>query len=116
MTLRAKGRWLSHLLLLAATLAGSGCALLGGLAGAQGQRTPALAGMAAIQEVAPGPPALEVEIEAPADLKPLLERHLDLARLATLARGERLSESELSRLIDAAPRQALELLQTEGYF
>jgi translocation and assembly module TamA len=46
----------------------------------------------------------------------LLERHLDLARLATVARGERLGDSELSRLIDAAPAQVRELLQTEGYF
>lgn len=116
MRLHAAGRWLSRLLLLAAALAGSGCALLGGLGGPQTQRSAASAGTTAVQEVASGPPALEVEIDAPADLKPLLERHLDLARLATVARGESLGDSELSRLIDAAPRQALELLQTEGYF
>ena len=112
----ATGRWLSRLLLLAAALTGSGCAMLGGLSVSETQRAAALAGTAAVQEAPPGAPALEVEIEAPADLKPLLERHLDLSRLATLARGEQLSDSELSRLIDAAPRQALELLQTEGYF
>ena len=113
---RAAGRWLSRLLLLAATLTGSGCAFFGGLSGTEAQRAASSAGAAAAKEVTSGPPALEVDIEAPADLKPLLERHLDLARLATLARGEQLSDSELSRLIDAAPRQALELLQTEGYF
>jgi translocation and assembly module TamA len=65
---------------------------------------------------ATGPAALEIEIDAPPELRALLERHLDLARLATVARGERLGDSELSRLIDAAPSQARELLQTEGYF
>jgi translocation and assembly module TamA len=65
---------------------------------------------------ATGPAALEIEIAAPPELRALLERHLDLARLATVARGERLGDSELSRLIDAAPSQARELLQTEGYF
>ena len=98
-------RWLSHLLLVAAVLAGSGCALLGG-------PTPAVVDPAA----AAGPAALEIEIDAPPELRALLERHLDLARLATVARGERLGDSELSRLIDAAPSQARELLQTEGYF
>lgn len=100
------GRWLGRILLAAAVLAGSGCALLGGRP-LQAMDTPA---------ATPGPPALEIEIDAPPALRTLLERHLDLARLATVARGERLGDSELSRLIDAAPAQARELLQTEGYF
>ena len=100
------GHWLGRLLLAVAALAGSGCALLGGRP-LQAMDTPA----------APvGPAALEIEIDAPPALRTLLERHLDLARLTTVARGERLSDSELSRLIDAAPAQARELLQTEGYF
>ena len=100
------GRWLGRLLLAVAALAGSGCALLGGRP-LQAMDTPA----------APvGPAALEIEIDAPPALRTLLERHLDLARLTTVARGERLGDSELSRLIDAAPAQARELLQTEGYF
>jgi len=102
---RAAGRWLSRLLLLVATLGSGGCALLGG----PNQ-------VSADPVAAAGPPALEMEFDAPADLRVLLERHLDLARLATVARGERLGEGELSRLIDAAPAQARELLQTEGYF
>ena len=100
------GRWLGRILLAAAALAGSGCALLGGRP-LQAMDTPA---------APPGPAALEIEIDAPPALRTLLESHLDLARLATVARGERLSDSELSRLIDAAPAQARELLQTEGYF
>jgi translocation and assembly module TamA len=100
------GRWLGRLLLAAAALAGSGCALLGGRPLQAMDTTAAPA----------GPAALEIEIDAPPALRTLLERHLDLARLATVARGERLGDSELSRLIDAAPAQARELLQTEGYF
>lgn len=105
MTRLSPARCLSHLLLVAAALAGSGCALLGG-------PSPAATDPVA----AAGPPALEIEIDAPPELRALLERHLDLARLSTVARGERLGDSELSRLIDAAPAQARELLQTEGYF
>lgn len=105
MTPPAPARWLGPALLVAAALAGSGCALLSG-------PNPAKADPVA----AAGPAALEIEIEAPPELRLLLERHLDLARLATVARGERLGDSELSRLIDAAPAQARELLQTEGYF
>ncbi len=43
-------------------------------------------------------------------------RHLDLARVNLLARGEPLQEGELTRLLAAAPQQARELLDTEGYF
>ena len=56
-----------------------------------------------------------VDIEAPKVLQELLERHLDVVRLGRLAREE-VDEAEWSRLIDAAPAQARELLQTEGYF
>lgn len=56
-----------------------------------------------------------VDIDAPEALKALLERHLDVVRLGRLARDE-VDEAEWSRLIDAAPAQARELLQTEGYF
>ncbi|MBL8856766.1 MAG: hypothetical protein JNK57_22585, partial [Planctomycetaceae bacterium] len=56
-----------------------------------------------------------VDIDAPAPLKALLERHLDVVRLGRMARDE-VDEAEWSRLIDAAPAQARELLQTEGYY
>lgn len=59
---------------------------------------------------------LRVEIEAPAELKALLTRHLDLARLAQLRDDESLDDSEWRRLTAAAPAQAREMLQTEGYF
>jgi translocation and assembly module TamA len=60
-------------------------------------------------------PAVKVEITAPGDLKALLERHLDLIRLGKLPREE-VDETEWGRLIDAAPSQVRDLLQTEGYF
>ena len=62
------------------------------------------------------PAAVRVDIEAPAALKALLERHLDLVRLAQLARAEVVGDSELARLIDVAPEQVRELLATEGFF
>jgi translocation and assembly module TamA len=58
---------------------------------------------------------VRVEIEAPGELKALLERHLDLIRVGHLAR-EDIANTEWSRLIDAAPSQVRELLQTEGHF
>ncbi len=55
-------------------------------------------------------------VQAPAELKTLLERNLDLARVGSLSGNETIDEDEWSRLIDAAPAQARALLQTEGYF
>ncbi len=55
-------------------------------------------------------------VMAPDALKSLLERYLDLARLPTLAAGQAIGTAELNRLVAAAPAQARELLQTEGYF
>ena len=60
--------------------------------------------------------ALAVDIVAPTTLKALLEKHLDLTRLAQVAQGETVTDTELSRLLDASPGQVRELLQTEGYF
>lgn len=56
-----------------------------------------------------------IEIEAPEPLKALLERYLDLVRLGRINR-EDVEDSEWARLVDAAPKQVRELLQTEGYF
>ncbi len=58
---------------------------------------------------------VDVVIEAPDDLRDLLQRHLDLVRLGLL-QGTDVDDSEWSRLIDATPAQARNLLQTEGYF
>jgi translocation and assembly module TamA len=56
-----------------------------------------------------------IEIDAPGNLRTLLERNLDLVRLGKFERGD-IDDSEWSRLIDATPSQVRELLQTEGYF
>ena len=61
-------------------------------------------------------PAIQLVVDAPAPLRALLEKNLDLARLQQLRADEGLDDSEWARLIGAAPAQARELLQTEGYF
>ena len=61
-------------------------------------------------------PALQLQVDAPAPLKALLEQYLDLARLQALGGGDGLSPTELNRLIGAAPAQVRALLQTEGHF
>lgn len=90
--------------LITATIAvlATGCALLRPAAAPSAQ--------------APLRPAIALTVEAPSPLRELLEKHLDLARLQQLPNEERLSGNELNRLIAAAPAQATELLQTEGYF
>lgn len=65
---------------------------------------------------APQAPEFRLEVQAPAPLRELLLRHLDIARLQQLPEGERLGLGEFNRLVAGAPAQARELLQTEGYF
>lgn len=65
--------------------------------------------------VAP-PPSYRLEVEAPEALRALLLRHLDLARFQEEAAAEAITDSELLRLVAAAPQQAKALLETEGYF
>ncbi len=96
--------------------------LLGGCGSLRGSAAaPAAGGNALAQPPASAASAaanaagVGVSIDAPAALKTLLERHLDLVRLGQLARDD-VDGSEWSRLIDATPAQVRELLQTEGYF
>ncbi len=58
--------------------------------------------------------ALEVRVDAPKELKPMLEQYLETARAARL--GEVLTEEELLRLQQVSLQTARELLATEGYF
>jgi translocation and assembly module TamA len=58
--------------------------------------------------------ALEVEVDAPKELKPLLEQHLETARAARAQ--DALTEEEFARLHQASLATARELLATEGYF
>jgi translocation and assembly module TamA len=99
------------LLALALLLTLGGCASLGG-AVADGP----VAAAATPVGTAIDAPVVRVEVDAPGTLKDLLDRHLDLSRLARLTRGDAVTDTELSRLIDAAPAQVRDLLQTEGYF
>jgi translocation and assembly module TamA len=55
----------------------------------------------------------QVEIDAPSELRDLLNRHLDVVRL--LQAGVP-GELEFNRLLLAAPAQVRALLETEGYF
>jgi translocation and assembly module TamA len=91
---------------LAAAVWLSGCAAL------SGAPRPAEGDGAAAPLAAP----TTLEVEAPAELKTLLEKYLDLARVGRMAGDEAIDDSEWTRLIDASPAQARELLQTEGYF
>ena len=58
-------------------------------------------------------PAFEVDIQAPAEAKATLQRHLELMRYRELTD---LDDTELSRLLVAAEQNARELLGTLGYF
>jgi translocation and assembly module TamA len=63
-----------------------------------------------------GPPAYDLDIAAPDDLKPLLTQHLDLARFRATSESGELTRNELDRLLALAPAQVRALLETEGYF
>lgn len=106
-----------------------GCALLQGAAAVDAAVSAAAAVPAAAAASASGGTAsspktpsvptvalLELNVEAPSELKPLLERHLDIARLQALPQDEQLEPGERARLLAATPQRVRELLQTEGYF
>jgi len=57
-----------------------------------------------------------VEVDAPAPLPRLLLDFLDLARFQSAPEAEAIDAPELNRLAAAAPAQARNLLETEGYF
>ncbi len=57
--------------------------------------------------------AFELQVSAPADLRALLEAHLDIQRYRAL---DDLSEKELDLLIEDAQTNALDLAATLGYF
>lgn len=107
---------------LATSMARFGRGILGGLAATAGlllsgcsQVQPLIASFNPNAKPA-GPPLIDLQVDAPDALKPLLEKHLDLARLLALPSDETPSAGEINRLIAAAPAQARELLQTEGFF
>jgi translocation and assembly module TamA len=106
--------------LLGLLLALSGCALL---AQDESTRSNATEAGSDAYDQRPGgeppspPPKTEgLVVDAPSQLRTLLQRNLDLARLATLSGTEAPDETEWLRLVAAAPAQVRELLETEGYF
>ncbi len=111
----------AQVLLAGLALLLAGCAGLGGnLAAPVPSAANIPAGAAApaapaVPVAAPERQGLRITIDAPDELKLLLERYLDVVRLGRLAR-EDVDDAEWSRLTDAAPGQVRELLQTEGYF
>ena len=58
--------------------------------------------------------ALSLSIDAPKNLRTMLEQHLELSR--ALRDKVELSDPEIDRLSASAPAEARELLQTEGFF
>jgi len=100
------------LAMVALTVVVSGCASLPGTDAPR----PAEPGASTAPGGRIGPAAVQVEIQAPADLKAQLERFLDLVRLGRVVSREDVDDSEWARLIDATPSQVRSLLQTEGYF
>ncbi len=93
-------RRLTWCIVLAMLLAAGGCSSLKDTVGAGSEP----------------PPVLRLEVVAPGPLAALLQGFLDLGRVNRLAAGEPLQEGELDRLVAAAPQQARDLLDTEGYF
>jgi translocation and assembly module TamA len=62
---------------------------------------------------AKGPEAFAIEIDAPADMRDLLERHLELQRYRVLLD---LSDAEIQSLLQSAKQDAADLIATLGYF
>ena len=105
---RASRRWLPLLLVLCGLLA-SGCSAL---RGPQAAEPPA----GAASDAEPGSASYALDIEAPDELRKLLEQNLDLARFRGSVGAGGVTRLELDRLIAAAPAQARTLLETQGYF
>ncbi|HQT31170.1 MAG TPA: autotransporter assembly complex family protein [Thiobacillus sp.] len=64
--------------------------------------------------VSPAAHAMEVQVDAPDELRPMLQQYLETARAARL--GGDVTAEELLRLQQASLKTAHELLATEGYF
>ena len=60
--------------------------------------------------------AYRLQVDAPEPLRKLLTDYLDLARFQSAPAADSIEGAELERLMRAAPAQARELLETEGYF
>jgi translocation and assembly module TamA len=65
---------------------------------------------------APARAAYRLQVDAPEPLRKLLSEYLDLARFQSAPAADSIEGAELERLMRAAPAQARDLLETEGYF
>ncbi len=65
------------------------------------------------ETVTPAPVAFHLEIDAPDEIKALLEQHLELLRYRELTD---LNDSELARLVSMAHQNTQDLVATLGYF
>ena len=83
------------------------------LAQIQSQVQPAPVSLPVALEVAPKTLVFDIEIEAPADIRDYLLRHIELTRYRELSD---LDANELARLMAAAEHNVEELLATLGYF
>ncbi|MBK6862880.1 MAG: BamA/TamA family outer membrane protein [Ideonella sp.] len=119
--MRAARRLAARLALAAAAACLGGCAslepLLADLSGrppaalpGEGQPAPQGASEPAL------PDAYTLEVRAPAPLRGLLVKHLDLARFRDARAAGDMTRLELDRLISAAPAQVRAIAETEGYF
>ncbi|MHB8948767.1 MAG: autotransporter assembly complex protein TamA [Rhodoferax sp.] len=77
------------------------------------EASPAVSASTPDVPAAPAQPAFELTIEAPDEIRALLGRHLELLRYRELTD---LSDSELTRLLLDADKNARELVATLGYF
>lgn len=73
----------------------------------------ALAGCVAAFAALPAYAKYDVEIEAPREIRKLLERHLDIARFA---KRDDISDDQFEFLVTATPQQVRDLAATDGYF
>ena len=113
--------WPSAARALAALILGSllsGCGVLKGFTAAPTQEAPPPMTRVEPDPLAEGlaPAAVKIDIQAPEALAALLSQHLDIVKLARQDLARQYAEVEWNRLVEAAPQQARELLQTEGYF
>lgn len=100
-----------------ARAAASGLGLLLGLAApGVGAQVPPVADVTVVDDSDGRDVTWTLAIDAPPDLKALLERHLDLARYLRSPDTAVVPRSELVRLRQAAPAQARALLETVGHF
>jgi translocation and assembly module TamA len=78
-----------------------------------GTASAAVAPQTDADDAAEGPARFAIELEAPATLKPILLRYLDLLRYRNL---QDLDSSELDRLLVSTPENLRDLLGTQGHF